>query len=371
MTDRPAVLHVFSTFAVGGPQRRFATIVNRLGRKYRHLIVSMSGKIEAAGLLSSGVAFELVPLDPPPNGLLANVLRFRKMLGELRPDLLVTYNWGALEWALSNEIGPGWPHIHIEDGFGPDEAAKRFRRRIWLRRLALARTRTIVVPSRNLQRIAAREWKFPDRKVVYLPNGVDIVRFSASPPAADRAFMKEEGEQVIGNCAALRPEKNLGRLIRAFAAADVPNTRLVICGEGAERPALDAEAQKAGVSARVTFTGHLEHPENAVPAFDIFAMSSDTEQMPLGLLEAMAAGLPAVSTDVGDIRTIVAEPNRPFIVPVSDEPALAAALRALLRDPERRSALGAANLAKARAEFSLDTMVSAYDQLFQNRGLRP
>ena len=354
---------------MGGPQRRFATIVNRLGRKYRHLIVSMSSKTEAAGLLSPAVAFELVPLDPPPGGLLANVLRFRRVLGALRPDLLVTYNWGSLEWALANEIGPNWPHIHIEDGFGPDEATRRFKRRIWLRRLALVRANAIVVPSQNLRRIAADEWKFSERRIVYLPNGVDIARFSARQPVEGQAFVKAEGELVVGTCAALRPEKNLSRLIRAFATADVLSARLVICGEGPERAALEQVAEEMGIGGRVTFTGHLERPESAVPIFDVFAMSSDTEQMPLGLLEAMAAGLPAVATDVGDIRAMVADANRPYVVPVANESALAAALQALLGDPALRSVVGAANLAKARTDFSWDTMIAAYDRLFERRGL--
>jgi glycosyltransferase involved in cell wall biosynthesis len=358
------LLHVFSTFAVGGPQTRFVAIAGALGGKYRHLIASMSGRTEAASLLPANVDYELVRVRNIPRNPLANILAYGRELRRLGPDVLVTYNWGALEWAIANRFGPRLPHIHIEDGFGPDEAAKRLRRRVWLRRVGLGRSEAVVVPSRNLERIALGEWRLPRGKVIYLPNGIDLARFASPVSEADRAFDKRPGEIVVGTCAALRPEKNLTRLIRAFGACNARNARLVICGEGAERKPLEEAALAAGIADHVLFAGFLARPETALTGFDIFAMSSDTEQMPLGLLEAMAAGLPAVATDVGDCKAIVADDNARFVVPASDEAALAEALRTLLIDPALRASLGAANRAKAEREFSLDRMIAAYDGLF-------
>ncbi|HLG86710.1 MAG TPA: glycosyltransferase [Alphaproteobacteria bacterium] len=359
------LLHAFSTFAVGGPQTRFATLADRLGPKYRHFIASMSGRTEAASLLTEAVRYELVQFANSPANPIGNALRFAGELRRIRPDVLVTYNWGALEWALGNLIGPRLPHIHIEDGFGPDEARRRFLRRAWLRRISLICTRTVVVPSRNLERIARREWGIPQRRLQYLPNGVEMARFGASLPESEWAFAKKAGELAVGTCAALRPEKNLKRLIRAFSSCGAGHSRLVICGEGPERPGLERLAESLGISDRVAFTGYLARPETVLAGLDIFAMSSDTEQMPYGLLEAMAAGLPAAATDVGDIKSIVAEPNRPFIVPALDEGQLAQALGRLFGSAELRSRLGQANRIKAEAEFSLDVMVRAYDRLFE------
>src|SRR5581483_8307551 len=253
------------------------------------------------------VRFELLRFVNSPANPIANAVRFAGELRSIRPDLLVTYNWGALEGALGNLIGPRLPHIHIEDGFGPDEAKRRFTRRAWLRRVSLMRTGTVVVPSRNLERIARREWGIPPRRLLYLPNGVEMARFGAQLPESEWGFAKKPGELAIGTCAALRPEKNLKRLIRAFAACGAAHSRLVICGEGPERPGLERLAESLGIADRVTFTGYLARPETVFAGLDIFAMSSDTEQMPYGLLEAMAAGLPAAATDVGDIKSIVAE----------------------------------------------------------------
>jgi glycosyltransferase involved in cell wall biosynthesis len=361
------VLHVFSTFAVGGPQTRFATLVDRLGRGYRHSIVSMSGNTDAAALLSDRVDYELITVRNRRRNILGNVRRFGKQLRRLKPDLLITYNWGALEWAIGNRLGPRLPHIHVEDGFASDEAKRRFKRRVWLRRFGLGRsTKSIVVASRHLERIAVEEWKLPRARIVYVPNGVDIDRFSAPVPEADRAFVKRPGEVVAGTCAALRPEKDLVRLIRAFAACNQVKCRLVICGDGPERPALEAAVAANGIGDRVVFTGYLDRPELALAGFDVFAMSSVTEQTPYGLLEAMTAGLPAVATDVGDIKSMVAPANRPYIVPLIDEAALTGALRTMLGDAALRQRLGEENRAKAKAEFSLDAMIATYDRLFRD-----
>ncbi len=368
--DRPInLLHVFSTFAVGGPQTRFATLADQLGNKYHHSIVSMSGRTEAASLLSDRVSYSLIPIRNTPRNPIANARRFGKDLRRLKPDVLVTYNWGALEWAVGNRFGPRISHIHIEDGFGPDEIALRFKRRILLRRVGLKRTKFIVVPSRNLERIALDEWRFRQSQIVYVPNGIDVARFGTPVPQADWVFEKRPGELIVGTCAALRPEKNLGRLIRAFAACNAENTRLVICGDGQERAGLEAAAKANGVADRVVFTGYLSQPEKAFSGFDVFAMSSDTEQMPYALLEAMAGGLPAVATDVGDTKSIVSGVNIPFIVPPLDEAALTGALRALIKDAALRQRLGTANKAKAVGEFSLDLMIGSYDRLFEGAAL--
>ena len=92
-------------------------------------------------------------------------------------------------------------------------------------------------------------------------------------------------------------------------------------------------------------------------------MSSDTEQMPLSLLEAMAAGLPVVSTDVGDIRVMVAPANGPYVMPL-DDAALAAAFRGLLDQPSLRQALGAANRTRAEQEFDQAKMFQAWASVF-------
>jgi glycosyltransferase involved in cell wall biosynthesis len=99
-------------------------------------------------------------------------------------------------------------------------------------------------------------------------------------------------------------------------------------------------------------------------AFDVFALSSDTEQMPNALLEAMAAGRAVAAVDVGDVKTILCEKNRLFVTPRDDDAAFAASLSRLLGDPPKRIALGRANRERVMAAFSQSRMFAAYSHIF-------
>jgi glycosyltransferase involved in cell wall biosynthesis len=137
---------------------------------------------------------------------------------------------------------------------------------------------------------------------------------------------------------------------------------LVIVGDGPDRPKVESLVKELGLVGVVHLTGHVEAPQPLYRGFDLFVQSSDTEQMPLSVLEAMAAGLPVVATDVGDIRAMVAPDNRPFIVPCDDDQ-FARALCQMLDDPGLRHRLGDANRFKAAAEYNRDDMVAAWRDL--------
>ena len=358
----PVLLHVFSTFRVGGPQIRFAALANRFGRKYRHIIVAMDNAFDAKERLDPGLDVTLLPVAVRKGHIFANLRLFRGLLTSLKPHLLVTYNWGSIEWGMAN-----WPsklrHVHIEDGFGPEEALGQLPRRVLTRRLVLGRS-TLVMPSRTLEKIAREIWKIAPARIHYIPNGIDCARFA--DPAIEKYPLAGEGP-VIGLVAALRPEKNIVRLLEAFAIVRRQRPcRLLIAGDGALRESLGAAAEKLGIAAEVTFAGAVGAVERVYAALDIFALSSDTEQMPLSVIEAMAAGLPVAATDVGDLRAMLAEENGAFLS-ARDPQALAGALLALLSNPVLRITVGEANRRVARQNFELAGMAQAYDALFSGR----
>ena len=364
MTRSPRTLfHVFPSFAVGGAQMRFVQLANHFGRSYRHFIVSMNGNMEAFGRLSGDLDAHPVTIPVEQGKTWPNVKVFRQVLKEVKPDLLVTSNWGSIEWALAN-YGGLTPHLHMEDGFGPDEVSRQLPRRVWTRRLALRRS-MVMLPSLTLHHIASSVWRLRKQSLLHIPNGVDCERFNmgANLEHAPHANAPHPAP-VIGTVAALRPEKNLPRLLEAFAKViERRPARLVIVGDGPELPALKARAEELRVTRHVRFAGACPQPEKLLPSFAVFALSSNTEQMPLSVLEAMAAGRPVVATDVGDVRQMLCEENSPFVV-APEVPALAEALVTLLDNPNRARMIGEANARRARQGFDQSRMFSAYGTLF-------
>jgi glycosyltransferase involved in cell wall biosynthesis len=362
-------MHVFPTFAVGGAQVRFAALADALGHDFSHVVVSLDGIWGSERLVRSDVDLRLRPVAARKGSWLstANLRAFRTMLREERPDLLVTYNWGAIEWALADRFRPVCPHLHVLDGFGPEEASAPLPRRVWMRRLALSGSTTVVVPSQTLRTMTTDAWGLNPSRVHYIPNGVDVATLDdqARRPLDLR---RQPDERLFGTLGGLRPEKNLARLlgIAALLPSDV-RWRLVIAGDGPDRAELERQARALGLSPRVAFIGFIDRPGAVLAALDVFVLTSDTEQMPISVLQAMAASLPVLATDVGDLRRMLPAGSRDTCVfGHGRQAAFAERLAALLESPDERRRLGALNRARA-ADFQLESTVASYDRLF--RGL--
>lgn len=362
------ILHIFSTLEVGGVQMRFRRLVEGLGKDFQHRVFAMDGCYDSIDEFAFTVPVEKLQLDYAKPTTPGDFWRFRQALSASDVRLMITYNWGSVEWGMARLTAPWIPHIDIEDGFGPDEVAARLPRRNKMRRLVYGMSSGMVVPSRQLERIARDEWHVPRRKINYIPNGVDLSRFAGGDRAAARAALDvPEGAPLIGTVAALRAEKNLYRMIDAFALLpEESGARLVLVGDGKERQGLEAHVAAKSLGARVRFTGALAQPETVLAGLDIFALSSDTEQMPVSVLEAMAMDLPVASVDVGDVRAMVAQSNQPYIAG-REAAGLAASLQQLIQDPDLRRRLSADNREHVRATFDEKVMFGAYDRLFKEK----
>ncbi len=359
------ILHVFATFAAGGPQLRFARLAERLGERFRHTVVAVDGVSDAfARCDPARVRLLEVPRGRRGPPTPADLLRLRRVLAAERPDLLVTVNWGAIDWLLANRLVPLCSQLHVEEGFGPEESdGRQLARRVWTRRLALGGPARLVVVSHTLERIARTCWKVPAARLARVPNGIAVDRYANARPLG--AGLRRNAEEVVAIAVGgLRPEKNPRRLLRLVAALpETARVRLVLVGEGPERPALVALA--APLDGRAVLLGARSDVPELLASADLFLLASDTEQMPLALLEAMAAGLPVVATAVGDVPAMVAAENRPFVLPPADEAGLVAALARLAGEPALRRRLGAANRARVRAVYEEARMVEAWRVLLE------
>ncbi|PKB25954.1 glycosyltransferase involved in cell wall biosynthesis [Novosphingobium kunmingense] len=366
---RLKLLHLHSSFAAGGKELRAAKLMNAFGRGIDHTVVSAEpGAHGAAAAVDTGISvsypddFPALQGRPFPRRLQKLA---RAMLGH---DLVLTYNWGAMDAVLAHTLFAEAldlpPLVHHEDGFNEDEAQRLKPARNWFRRIALHRAQGLVVPSQRLEAIALRDWRQPRRMVHRVPNGVPVFAYGGKvrPDALPR-LTKRPGELWLGTLAGLRPVKNLPRLVRAFAGLPEP-WQLVILGDGPERAAIRAEAERLGVMHRVHLPGFVPDPAKAVGLFDVFALSSDSEQFPISVVEAMAAGLAVAAPDVGDVAAMLSAENAPYIAPPGDEAALAHAIARLAADPAARAAVGTANRARAEAEYDEAAMVAAYARIY-------
>lgn len=363
----PRILHLHSSFNLGGKEARAVRLMNLWGGRLRHSI--LNGFPEQSG--ARAAIDPAVEVDFPQAPALAGRMGLRRFHALARfmagYDLILSYNWGAMDGVMAHRLFSPFmrlpPLIHHEDGFNEDETAGLKPRRNRYRRIALGSVHALAVPSTVLRDIARTAWRQPERRLHFIPNGIPLDAY-AQPPAPDAipGLVRSPGKLLVGTLAGLRPVKNIRRLVRAVAPLR-DRLQLVIVGDGADRAAIAAAAAGLGMD-DLHMAGFLSDPHRFVGLFDIFALSSDSEQFPISLVEAMAAGLPAVSTDVGDVMAMVAPENRPLVVPATDEAAFSNALKSLADDMALRRRLGMANREKAFGHYGEPAMVDAYARLY-------
>jgi L-malate glycosyltransferase len=367
--QKKRLLHVFATFAVGGPQVRATQLMNWHGDRFEHGIVASDGRYDALELLDPKISTAIVQDYPPMKGqgLWQTVRTTGHYLKSSRWDLLLTYNWGAIETALANKLIGHLPHIHHEEGFGPDEPLGNNFKRAAFRRFALRGAHALAVPSALLVDIARKKWGARPPFVKLMPNGVDLSLYQTPPsPTVFAPLVKNPGDIWIGCISGLRPEKNVRRLVRVAAPLVKSSARvqIIICGTGPEADVIKAEATAQGIAGQVHMMGFQAQPHRYVGLFDILSIPSDTEQFPICEVEAMAAGCAVCGTDVGDVKKMLPPENQPYIVPFVDEAAFTAALATLAGDATLRATVGSANKAHVAAHFGLDRIAADYLALF-------
>lgn len=251
--------------------------------------------------------------------------------------------------------------------------------RRWINRfLANWSDRTIVV-SEKVRETEIRQTNLPSEKVLTINNGIDIRNFQILHPALREDIRRDLGipdnSVVIGSVGRLQKVKGYSKLLSAMQIVNksYPEVYLVIVGEGDQRKALEQQALLQGLTKNVVFTGlRLDIPK-VLMAFDMFALASETEGFPNAILEAMAAGLPVVATDVGGVPELILDKQTGFLVKSGDIRALAQALTSLINDPHLRHQLAKAGQRRIAQHFTIDQTiqktVSLYDQLLILKGI--
>lgn len=374
MSAPVSILHLHSSFDLGGKEARAVRLMNAWGARARHVVVSgVPGALGARAAIGKDTRYEIAQVPPPLTGR-PSVARFEAIAKFMtRFDLVLTYNWGAIDGVMAKRaFAKGLPPvIHHEDGFNEDEAGGLKIERNLYRRVALPAAHALVVPSLALERIALKTWKQPAGRVHRIGNGIATEWYARKPePKAIPGFVSAKNEVVIGALARLTPVKDLPMLVRACGGLS-GRFRLVIVGDGTELGAIRAAAESMSIADRVVTPGFLDRPYRYIGHFDVLALSSRSEQFPISVIEAMAAGLPIASVPVGDVPAMVAPENVPLIASHVHEVPLRDVIQRLLDDSDLRARVGAANRTRAAAEYDEGVMIRRYANLYESAIGRP
>ncbi|HEY1033917.1 MAG TPA: glycosyltransferase [Pseudoxanthomonas sp.] len=361
-------MHFVENLDRGGLERTVVDLIasqREAGHQCRVICLFKLGLL-AKELLASGVRVDACGKRP---GLDLRALRRARALIRQSPDaVLHTHNAMAHYYAVIASLGlPLKCRINTRHGMG---GRSKSGRQEWIYRQSMRFTDYTVAVCEAARARFAAEGVAPRRGLLSVPNGIRLDRFKPASAAGRQALAAElgwpEGSRIIGTVGRLQPVKDHALLLRAFAKVrmQVPEAVLAIVGDGPLRGALETQAGQAGLSDAVRFLGDRHDVPRLLTGMDVFALSSASEGYSIALLEACAAGLPIVATDVGGNREIVHDGINGRLVPAADVAALATALIALLRGGDEAGRMGRAGQAWAQAEASFRTMAERYHGLY-------
>jgi len=357
------VVQLVPSLSVGGAERVAALLARAHAAAGDAVAVvalgAAAGSWIEAELAQEGVAVH--PLGKGPGLEPAVVGRLAARLRALRPDVVHTH-LHVLKYLMPSLVGlrPRPVVVHTLHNLAREEAVAADR---LVQRLCFGRGVHPVAIGVAVAQSAAE--LYGQQPAAVIPNGVPVGVFAearAQHRAAARAALGlGDGDVLVFTAGRLNPQKNHALLLEAFADRRLAGATLALAGDGELRPAL--EAQAAALGGRARLLGVRRDVPALLGAADLFALSSDYEGNPLVVMEAMAAGLPVVSTEVGCVPELVV-PGTGLLVPPGQPAAFADALVALVADGPGRRAMGEAAAARAARAFDVALMARRYCALY-------
>jgi glycosyltransferase involved in cell wall biosynthesis len=359
--DRPRVLLAVTSGHIGGAQTYVASLVRELAGDF-DLFVAANGKgfvsesAEVAGAtfvdlrwMRRGISWR------DPLALVELVVLMRR----IRPKIVhLNSSKAGFVGRLAAKLARVPISIFTVHGwsFRPHSGGRRLAA-LALERLIRPLTTVMVFPAEATRSdgLAARTCA-PEQSVV-IPNAV---------PLAPTAAARSNGDvPLVVSVARLSAQKDVSTLIRALALLQPDGWRAAVIGDGNERAAIEREISARGLDSRVELLGDRDDVPEMLARADIFALSSRWEALPISILEAMAAGLPVVATEVDGVPELVVDGETGFLVPSGHPEELAAAITRLLEDEKARKAMGSAGRARVADRFAIEAFGRAHRDLYE------
>jgi glycosyltransferase involved in cell wall biosynthesis len=360
------VCQILHGLNVGGAEVLAARLARQLREVYRFVFVCLDelGTLGEA-LRDEGFPVEVIGRRP---GLdfrcarrLADIMR-RERVDLVHAHQYTPFFYGAVARVFYRRL----PMLMTEHGRAFPDYPRR--KRMLANRVLLARRDRVVGVGQSVRRALIANEGFPAARVGVIFNGIDMYQFTVR---RDREAVRRElglGPEnlVILQVARLDPLKDHATAIRVInhLAHRNPDSRLILVGQGPEETAIREKVEAWGLTDRVRFLGLRTDVARLLSAADLFLLTSVSEGIPLVLIEAMAAGLPVVSTDVGGVGEVVEDGRTGLLAPSGDDGALAEKVLLLARDPAECERMGRAGRVRAETMFSERQMHAAYLRLY-------
>ena len=370
-SDKPCVLQVIAGFSVGGAEMHLLYLVKGLLRSgdFDVVVAYLRERPDDARSLIPDFEREGVRLVDLRMSALADVrvaARFHSLLRKVRPQLVHTHGLPAHLYGIPLSVVRGLPVVSSVHGL-EKHFFRPMRRRIY--RLLLSPTRRVIGISNAVKQVLVEQVGLPDKKIAVIHYGFPLGRtLRFIPPDGEGEFRGEPRPLIV---AVGRVEETKGQRYLIEAMVQVrrayPTARALIVGQdGGLLNELECQTRRLGLYPHVTLTGFRADVPEILAEADIFVLPSLSEGFGLVLLEAMAAGLPLVASNVGGIKDIVIDGETGLLVPPADSGVLAAAILRLLGDRELARRLGLAGMERARTTFTIEQMVKKTEAVYRS-----
>ncbi len=361
------VMHILPSFLPGGAERMAVHIVRGLNEQRFEVAITSVGQRIGSDLerLLDESRMRVWYLGKKLGFDCRTYYRLHRVLRDYRPDIIHTH-LQVLRYALPSMF---WFKraamlLHTVNNVAEREVEPKAR---WIQRYAFRHGVLPVAVAKEVATSLERLYGIQPCRVIFNCIPTKLYGCPQTPRGEWRAREGFGPDDVLFACVArLAPQKNHALLLKAFAqgpAAD-PKARLLLVGDGSLRQQLQKQARKLGLAERVHFLGVRTDIPDVLAAMDVFVLSSDWEGNPLAVVEAMASGLPIVSTAAGGVPELMENGKEGFLLQVGDLRGLSDSMIALLKSPETRRSLGIAAARRAR-DFDVSVMIGAYEELYE------
>ncbi len=338
---------------LGGAERATISLLRGLSDRGHDVVLFCNDEIVRREAAAHGVRAAIVGIGG--DVALHHAIRLATALEPNKPDSFIIGTWKKLFLASLGARIARVPRVVARVGLesdGPRSAKYRFALRRWVDGVAVNAER-MRAPFADLD-------GFDEAKVALIHNGVR----PSAPEAASGNLRKQlgipAGAFVAGTVARLARQKRIDRLIEAIAQTH-SSVYCLIAGDGEEREVLEASMRQLGLSGRIRFIGHRDDISNVLDSLDVFVVASDREGLSNSMLEAMASGVPIVTTPVSGAMDAVGEAQPAGIITGFDAASIATALELLRGDPGLRKEMGSAARVRAGNTFSFDAMLDKWE----------